>query len=162
MVKASEIVGRKVIARDGGKEIGTIADVFVDPSGKQVIGFAVSTGFLAGGKVAPWAAVQAIGPDSVVLDAATSVVKADEVPEIKNVLDKKLSVRGLRLQSTQGKELGKIEDFRFDEQSGAVEGFELAAGLFSHKPFLPAPPTIELGSDVAFVAPEAEATIEKP
>jgi len=44
---------------------------------------------------------------------------------------------------------------------GAIEGFELSGGVFGHKSILPAPPSIELGKDVAFVAPEVEETIEK-
>jgi uncharacterized protein YrrD len=162
MVRAGDVIGRRVMARDGGQEIGKIADVFVDGGGKQVVGFAISTGLVGGKKAAPWVAVQAIGPDSVVLDAAASVVKPDKLPDIKEVLDKEVAVRGLQLQSTQGKILGKIEDFRFDEKSGAIEGFELGGGgMFAHKTFLPAPPAIELGKDVAFVAPEVEETIEK-
>jgi uncharacterized protein YrrD len=161
MVKATDVIGRRVMAREGGQEIGKVADIFVDPAGKQVLGFLISTGGLGGKKAAPWAALQAIGPDSVVLDSVGSVVKPDKVPEIKEILDKELAVRGLQLHTTQGKTLGKIEDFRFDEQSGAIEGFELSGGVFGHKSILPAPPSIELGKDVAFVAPEVEETIEK-
>ena len=161
MVKANEVIGRKVMVREGGQEIGKIKDLVVDTAGKQVIGFVVSEGLMHSAKVAPWTALQAIGPDSVILSAADSVVKASEAPDIKAVLDKELNVRGLQLQTTQGKELGKIEDFRFNDRTGAIEGYELAGGLFSHNSFLPAPPSIELGKDLAFVAPEAEATIQK-
>jgi uncharacterized protein YrrD len=161
VIKAGEVIGRKVMVREGGQEIGKIKDLVVDPTGRQVIGFVVSEGLFGGAKVAPWQALQAIGPDSVVLNAAASVVKASQAPDIKAVLDKEVNIRGLQLQSTEGKELGKIEDFRFDERTGALEGYELAGGLFSHKSFLPMPPSIELGKDVAFVGPEVEATIQK-
>jgi uncharacterized protein YrrD len=161
VVKASEVIGRKVVVREGAEEIGKIKDLVVDATGKQVIAFVVSGGLMAGAKVAPWAALQAIGPDSVVLSVASSVVKASEAPDIKSVLDQELDIRGLQLQTTQGKELGKIDDFRFDASTGTIEGFELAGGLFSHGSFLPAPPSIELGKDLAFVLPEVEATVEK-
>lgn len=162
MVKASEVIGRKVVAREGGEEIGKIKDFVVDPTGKQVIGFVISEGLLSGSKVASWSAMQALGPDSIVLTTRGDVVKTSEAPDLKAVLDLGLTVRGLPLQSTEGKELGKIEDFLFDEQTGVIEGFELAGGLFSHGSFLPAPPSIELGKDLAFVDPEVEATIQKP
>ncbi len=161
MVKVSEVIGRKVTVRESGEEVGKIKDVVVDSTGKQVIGFVVSTGLVSSSKVAPWAALQAIGPDAVVLNAASSVVKADEVADIKAMLDKKIEIRGLQLQTTDGKELGKIDDYRFDERTGVIEGFELAGGLFSRKSFLPVPASIELGKDLAFVAPEAEETITK-
>jgi uncharacterized protein YrrD len=165
VAKASEVVGRPVVVREGGREAGKIRDLVVDPSGRQVLGFVVSEGLLKSTKVAPWMGVQAIGPDSVILSAVTSIVKAAEAPDIKSVLDKNLSIRGLRLQTTAGKDLGKVEDFQFDEHSGAVLGYELSGGIlsdaFGGRSFLPTPMSIELGTDLAFVGPEAEATIQK-
>ncbi|MCL5735680.1 MAG: PRC-barrel domain-containing protein [Actinobacteria bacterium] len=160
MVSASDVIGRKVVIRQGGQEAGKIKDVVVDSTGRQVLGFVISGGLIGGARVAPWAALQAIGPDSVILTAADSMVKAGDAPDIKAALDKDLEVRGLKLQTTQGKDLGKIEDFRFDERTGVVEGYELAGGLFSHRSFLPTPISLELGKDLAFVAPEAESTIQ--
>ncbi len=162
MVKAGEVIGRKVIGRESGEEIGKIKDLVIDPTGKQVIGFVISEGVIHGAKVAAWSTLQALGPDAVVLNASSSVVKAAEQPDIKAVLDKELSIRGLRLETTEGKELGKIEDFHFDERTGLVEGYELAGGLFSKGSFLPTPASIELGKDVAFVGPEAESSIQNP
>jgi uncharacterized protein YrrD len=165
VAKASEVIGRPVIVREGGQEVGKIKDLVVDQSGKQVLGFVVSEGLLSSTKVAPWSGLQAIGPDSVILSAAGSVVKAAGAPEIKSALDRGTNVRGLRLQTTEGKELGKIEDFQFDEHTGAVEGYELSGGIFSDtfegRSFLPTPMSIELGKDVAFIGPEAEATIQQ-
>jgi len=159
--KASEIIGRAVVAREGAEEIGKIKDLVVEPSGRQVLGFVVGEGLFSRAKVAPWMGVQAIGPDSVILAAATSVVKADEAPDIKEVLDKELTIRGLRIQTTDGKDLGKIDDFLFDEKTGAVQGYELSGGIFGRNSFMPTPMTLELGKDLAFVGPETEATIEK-
>ena len=165
MAKASEVIGRPVVVREGGTEAGKIKDLVVDPSGRQVLGFVISEGLFKGAKVAPWAGVQAIGPDSVILSAAASIVKSAEAPDIQAVLDKNLSIRGVKLQTTAGKELGKIEDFQFDEQTGAVLGYELSGGIlsdaFGGRSFLPTPMTIELGTELAFVGPEAEATLKK-
>lgn len=165
MARASEVVGRDVVVREGGKQAGKIKDLVVDPSGRQVLGFVISEGAFKSTRVAPWAGVQAIGPDSVILATEASIVKADDVPDIKSVLDKNLKIHGVRLQTTAGKDLGKIDDFRFDEQTGAVQGFELSGGVLSDalggRSYLPTPATIELGTDLAFVGPEAEAAIQK-
>lgn len=165
MVKAGEVIGRPVVVREGGKEVGKVRDLVVDQSGRQVLGFVISEGMLRITKVASWSALQAIGPDAVILGSAESVVKAGQVPEIKRILDQGTSIRGLRLQTTAGKELGKIEDFRFDERTGLVEGYELSGGLlsdaFGGHSFLPTPVSIELGKDVAFIGPDAEATIQQ-
>jgi uncharacterized protein YrrD len=163
LVKASDVIGRQITVRDGGRDIGRIKDLVVDLSGREVIGIVLSDGMFTSSRVAAWKAVQAFGPDSVVIDVAGSVVKASAAPDIKAVLDKKTRINGLRLLTTRGKELGKIIDFAFDETTGDVSGYELSSGLFSDtfegNPFLPTPQWIEFGKDVAFVAPEAEPTI---
>lgn len=163
-MKASDVIGRQITVRDGGQDIGKIRDLVVDSAGREVIGIVLSDGMFIGSRVAPWKAVQAFGPDSVVIDATGSVVKASAAPDIKAVLDKKTHIKGLKLLTTKGKELGKIVDVVFDETTGDVGGYELSGGLFSDTfkgiPFLPTPRWIELGKDVAFVGPEAEPTIK--
>lgn len=161
MQKASEIIGRAVVVREGAQEVGKIKDMVVDPAGRQVLGFVLSEGLFKSTKVVPWAGLQAIGPDSVIVDAPTSIVKAEEVPDIQAVLEKDLNIRGVRIQTTTGKDLGKIDDLQFDEQSGAVLGYELAGGVFGRNSYMPTPSSLELGKELAFVGPEAEATIEK-
>ncbi len=162
-MKASDVIGRKVTAREGGQEIGKVKDLAVDPAGREVLGIVLSDSILSGTRVAPWKAVQVVGPDSVILDSAGSVVKAKSIPEIQAALEKKLKVKGLKLMTNKGKELGKLTDAVFDEATGEVIGYELSSSLFSDvfdgTPFLPTPSWMEFGEDVAFVAPEAEATV---
>lgn len=166
MVKASDLLGRAVVSREGGRGLGRVKDVVVDHSGKQMLGIVVSEPFLRSARVALWASVLAVGPHSVVLDTARSVVDSADAPEIKSVLDKGTRIRGLTLQTTAGKEIGRIEDLQFDEESGLVLGYELSGGVFADtlggRPFLPSPSAIELGEDIAFVSPEVEATIQEP
>jgi uncharacterized protein YrrD len=165
VIKASDLIGRPVLVREGGREAGRVKDIVVDQPGRRVIGFVVSEGFLRSTRVAPWKTLLAIGPDAVILTSAERVVKVGDAPEIKAVLDAGNVIRGLRVQTTQGKQLGKIEDIHLNEQTGDVEGYELSGGAFLEafggRTFLPLPPSIELGKDVAFVAPEVESDIQQ-
>ncbi|MCL5735905.1 MAG: PRC-barrel domain-containing protein [Actinobacteria bacterium] len=165
MVKASEIVGRPVVLREGGRDAGRIRDLVVDAPGKRVLGFVIAEGLFRTTRVAPWAGLLVIGPDSVILAGLSSVVRPVDVPAIKEVLDGGNRIRGLRLQTTAGKDLGRIEDLLVNDQTGEVEGYELSGGVLSDTigghSFLPTPLSIELGKDVAFVAPEVEATIRQ-
>ena len=160
MQKANELVGRAVVVREGGQTVGKIKDIVLDESGRQVLGFVIAESLFST-KVAPWAGVQAIGPDSVILATAASVVKPEEAADINAVLERDVHIKGLHLQTTAGKVLGKIEDVRFDEHTGAVLGYELDGGVFGRKSVLPTPLNLEIGKDLAFVGPEAEATITK-
>ena len=53
--------------------------------------------------------------------------------------------------------MGKIEEFYFDPQTGAVKGFELSGG--KGRSFLPTPVSLQTGEDVALVDPSAVETI---
>lgn len=162
-MKASDVIGRRVTGREGGQEIGKVRDLAVDPTGRDVLGIVLSDGLLSGARVAPWKAVQAVGPDTVILDSADSVIKAKTSPEISVAVGSDSRIRGLKLLTTKGKDLGKITELVFDETNGEVTGYELSSSLFADvfdgTPFLPVPAWMEFGKDVAFVAPEVEATI---
>jgi uncharacterized protein YrrD len=165
VTKASEILGRPLVVREGGQAVGKVKDLVVDDSGKRVLGFVVSEGLFKTTKVALYASIQTIGPDSVIIGTADGLVKAVDAPDIKSVMDKGQKIRGIKVHTTGGKDLGEVDDFEFDDSTGAVLGYELSGGLFADvfggRSFLPTPASLELGKDVAFVGPEAEDTIHK-
>jgi uncharacterized protein YrrD len=161
VIKASEILGRPAVVREGGQKSGKVKDLVIDPSGRQVLGFVVAESVFRKTKVAAWAGLQTIGEDNVVFNTSDSVVKAVDAPDIKSVLDSKLKFKGRKLQTTAGKDLGEIDDVQFDEGTGMVLGYELSGGIFSGHHFLPTPAGMEVGKDIVFVAPEVEATIQK-
>ncbi len=99
-----------------------------------------------------------VGEDTLVIDSKTSVVKASEVPEMKDVFDRGNVLEGVRVRTTDGRDLGKFQAFYFDEKSGSILGYELSGGSGQKRrarSFLPAPAGFEAGKDVAFVSPEA-------
>ena len=67
MIKASDSLGRAIVIRDGGREVGKAKDLIVDDSGRRVLGFVISDGVMQGTKVAPWAGIAVIGPDTIIL-----------------------------------------------------------------------------------------------
>ena len=160
-MKASEVLGRAAVIREGGQKAGKVKDLVIDPSGRQVLGFVLAEGAFGKTLVARWAGLQTIGEDNVIFNATSDVVKAAGAPEIKDVLDSKLKFKGRKLQTSAGKDLGEIDDLQFDERTGAVLGYELSGGIFSGRHFLPTPPAMEVGKDIVFVAPEIEATIQR-
>ena len=166
MIKAGDVVGRTVTVREGGQMVGKVKDLVVDGSGGRVLGFLIGQGAFKRTKVAPYGELQALGPDSLVLSTEQSITKAADAIDIKAALAEDTKIRGLKLQTTDGKHLGTVEDFYFDEASGQVEGYEISGGVFSDafggRSFMPTHPSLELGEHVAFVDPEAEMTIRQP
>jgi uncharacterized protein YrrD len=114
-------------------------------------------GWFKEAKVVAWPSFRVIGLDAVIIDEEASVKRVSEVPEMKKVLEEGNVLLGVRVETTDGRELGKIEDFYFDPDTGIVKGFELSGG--KGRSFLPTPPSFQTGKDAAFVDPSAVETI---
>lgn len=109
-------------------------------------------------QVIPLPEIQAIGLDAVIVRSKDSVIDANRTPKIHQILHHNIVLRGTRFLTTDGINLGTLVDLFFDEASGLVEGYEVSGGLFadaySGRSFVPAPETLKIGYDVAFVSPE--------
>jgi len=165
MVRGRDILRLPVITRDIGKKVGQVEDLIIDRPGTRVLGILVGEkGILSDARVVAWAAILVVGLDAVIIDSESSVVKASEVPEIKEVLERGFVLEGTRVQTTAGRELGAIENFFFDGATGMVEGYELTGGLNEQQPsgsaFMPTLPSFEAGKDYAFVDSSATDALE--
>jgi len=158
MRRGKDVVGLPVITRDNGTKIGKVEDVVLDRACTKVLGLLVDeAGWFSSARVVAWPSILVVGLDAVIIDAEASVKKASEVPEMNEVLEGGYVLQGLELETTQGKKLGRIEEFYFDPSAGTVQGFELSGGR--ERSFVPLPPTFQTGQDVAFVDPSVEGTI---
>ncbi|BAY65543.1 PRC-barrel domain-containing protein [Calothrix brevissima NIES-22] len=159
MRKGSDIIDKVVVTYDAGKKIERIQDLIFDQNRNQILGFLVEEkGLFRDAKVIPLQEVRAIGLDAIVVNSKQSVVEAHLVPAIKEILHHNIVLRGTRILTTEGLDLGGLVDLFFDEHSGLVEGYEVSGGVFadvySGRSFVPAPETLKIGADVAFVPPE--------
>jgi uncharacterized protein YrrD len=158
MRRGKDAGGLPVITRDTGKNVGKVEDLVLDLQGSRVLGILVDeAGWFKEAKVVAWPSFRAVGLDAVIIDEEASAKKASEIPEMSEVLDGGTVLVGVRVETTDGRELGKIEDFFFDPETGAVKGFELSGG--KGRSFLPASAGFQAGKDVAFVDPSAVETI---
>ena len=122
MRKGKDANGLLVITRDTGKKVGKVEDLVLDAQGSRVLGILVDeAGWFREAKVVPWPSFRAIGLDVVIIDEEASAKKASDVPEMSEVLEGGNVLVGVRVTTTDGRELGKIEDFYFDPQTGRRE-----------------------------------------
>jgi uncharacterized protein YrrD len=166
MRKGSDIIGKPVVAYDTGERFERILDLVFDPSAGRLLGFVVSeSGLFGPARVLPLPEVHAIGPDAVIVPAKGVIVRADQLPEIKHILDRNNALKGKQLITTEGRHLGTLADLYFDERSGAIEGYEISGGPFASadtgRSFVPAPHAQTIGRDVVFVPPETAGLMEE-
>ncbi len=158
MRKGKDAGGLLVVTRDTGKKLGKVEDLVLDRQGSRVLGILMDeAGWFKEAKVVAWPSFRVIGLDAVIIDNEASVKKASEVPEMSEVLEGGNVLIGARVSTTDGRELGKIEEFYFDPETGVVQGYELSGG--KGRSFLPTPASFQTGEDVAFVDPSVVETI---
>jgi uncharacterized protein YrrD len=166
MRKGTDLIGKPVVAFDNGEEFETIKDLLFDQENNQLLGFLVDEGgWFSSARVLPLQNIQSIGPDAIIVPAKNTVVNATQVPTINRILERNNVLKGTKIMTTDGRDLGTLVDLYFNEQTGIVEGYEASGGLFadaySGRSFVPAPHTIKIGEDVAFVPPETADLMEE-
>jgi uncharacterized protein YrrD len=109
--------------------------------------------------------IHAIGPDTIIVRSKDAVVPADSDRVIQRILERNNVLKGTTIVTTDGQDLGTLVDLYFDEQTGIIEGYEASGGIFadaySGRSFVPAPQTLKIGEDVAFVPPETAHLMEE-
>lgn len=159
MRKGRDVIGKPVIAYDSGERIETVVDVIFDQHENCLLGFLIDEGgWFSNAKVLPLDRVKAIGVDALIIPSKDSIAPSSDYPRIHKVLEHNNILNGTKIMTTDGRDLGTLVDFYFDEVTGAVEGYEASGGLFadaySGRSFVPAPQTLKIGEDIAFVPTE--------
>jgi uncharacterized protein YrrD len=166
MRKGRDIIGKSVIAYDSGKKITNVIDLIFDQNDNRLLGFLVEEGGLfSSAKVLPLYLVKALGVDAIIIPDRQSIAPSQSYADIHTILDNNNVLNGTRIMTTDGRDLGKLIDFYFDETTGIIEGYETSGGLFadaySGRSFVPAPKTLKIGRDVAFVPVETVELMEE-
>lgn len=166
MRKGSDVIGKAIIAYDTGRRVERVLDLLFDQTSNQVLSLLVDEGGLFhSARIILWQNVQAIGPNAIVVPSHNVAISANEVPEVQQLLKRNVVLRGTRILTTDGRDLGAITDMYFDEQTGNLEGYETSGGLFadaySGRSFIPVVQAVNIGRDVAFVPPETANLMEE-
>lgn len=166
MLKGSDVIGLPVVTFDSGEKIEKVGDVIFDHSANQVLAFLVDEGgWFSSARVVPFDSVQTVGPDAVIVPGKSVIVEARQVPAVARILECDNVLKGTKIMTTDGRDLGAMRDLYFDQETGRVEGFEVSGGLFADayegRSFVPAPHTLTIGEDVAFVPPATADLMEE-
>lgn len=166
MYMGRDIIGRPVVSYDMGQKIGVVKDLIFDQNNDRLLGFLLSEPSLFNSAdVLLLKDVQAIGPDAVITASKDAIGKANQIPTINDILKHNNILKGTRILTLDGRDLGTMVDLYFDEWSGDIEGYEVSGGLFadaySGRSFVPAPQTLKIGQDVAFVPRETADLMEE-
>jgi uncharacterized protein YrrD len=156
MLKGRDILDKSVVSYETGERFEKVKDLLFDQNNNQLLGLLLEEkSWFKSAKIVLLKDVQAVGPDAVIVPSQDVVVSAKDIALVDQILERNNILKGTQIMTTDGRNLGTMIDLYFDEQTGAVEGYEVSGGLFadaySGRSFVPAIQTLKIGEDVAFV-----------
>lgn len=116
-IKYSEVLNRLVLDRRTAEEVGRVEQLWIEPQAHQIVGFTCKSGFLGSKKRSfAWEQIEAIGNDSILLNLNPNEVELDKP-------DPAFFLIGHEVWTDAGNKAGKIVDYLFVPQTGAIVGY---------------------------------------
>ena len=155
MFRLGDVIGKTVVSVTSGAKLGTISDALLQPGGEGVIALVLGGGLLAKEHVLPLEDVQTFGADAVLARTDERLMNAREWRQSETSAVRSSAVRGRRVVTASGTEIGHVSDFVVDETSGAFDGIEVESrsfgGLRTHRRTIPASAAPRVGPDAIVV-----------
>ncbi|MFT9486995.1 MAG: PRC-barrel domain-containing protein [Tepidibacillus sp.] len=159
MRKTEDVIGLPVIDLSSGKKIGVTKDVYFDENG-ELKGIAVeSDGLFGKRQYLAFEHIGAIGDDAITVGTKRFLTSLDLIEQYYGIYSGKKRYKGLPVFTTNGHELGQIQDVYFMEEMGKILGYELSDGFLTDvtegRKVIQYPKRMVLGED-AMIVPQDE------
>lgn len=165
-MKIKDMIGLPVIEIEHGKKIGSVKDIFFN--NKWVLqGILLDTRhWFSSPRIVPWDELVSAGPDAVMIPSSDNVYTLQEDASRMRLAADGGSLIGLPVMTTNGRNLGKVDDVYLEENMGKqIKGFELTDGLFTDlqegRKKIPCYENITFGEDAIIVPVNAEQDINE-
>jgi uncharacterized protein YrrD len=128
-----------VYSKSSAEQVGRVTRYVIDTASRRIVAVHVA-GRRRKALLVDWAHVVGFGPDAVVIDESSHLHPPRTELE-ERVAAGRLDLRGHRVLTDAGFDLGPLVDVEFDEASGTIERLETArsrvrgAGLLSIGPY---------------------------
>lgn len=155
-IEARKLIGLPVAAMDTQSKIGEIRQILVDPENGRLLGFEIATGgILNPKKILATTDIRDWDPNGIVTASIDNLVESKEVVRIKEVLDRKIFLIGMKAKTESGKGLGMVEDLLIDTDTECVAKYYLK-DLLGKARILTADKVIKIDRQIIFADDTAE------
>lgn len=167
LLKATDIIGKKVLSVLEGKEFAEVDDIVYDPQENKVKALLIDPGgWFSDAKVVLFEDVQSMGKDDILVESEKVVKKASDVSKkISGITNDNKHLTHTKIITEDGTKLGRVTDILFDPKTGKVEEFEVSKGglldFASGKKRVHVSDIITVGTDATIVKGYAKLEVEK-
>ncbi|NEO25993.1 MAG: hypothetical protein F6K03_03620, partial [Kamptonema sp. SIO4C4] len=144
-----------------------IEDLLINQNRNLCVGFLVSEGgrYQQNQCILPLQQVTEITREGVITQSETNLIPRSQAYKLLEQGKRGIFLKGDRILTTDGHNLGTVVDFYFSPQTGIIAGYEVAGGMFTNAKlghtFVPKPRIIEVGAEVMLVPTETIETMEE-
>jgi sporulation protein YlmC with PRC-barrel domain len=148
VIRLSQVMGRRVMARDNAQVVGTIRRLQLDVATARIVGIEID-GALDRDTIVEWPAVVAVGDDALMIDNASDRrAPLDEAEQA--FVAGEFDLEGKLVMHDTGDALGRLEDLAYDEKTGRVTELFVAGYV------VPVERMVALGSYALIIAAPAQ------
>lgn len=146
-----------------GNKLGTVYDLLFDEQGVLSAVQLDAKGIWRKGRIIPKENILSIGEDAITVETEDVDTPIDPTP-FHSVIDGNDKLKGKPVITTNGIELGMVEDVYFQEEVGTIIGYELTDGFLSDvtqgRKLLPKVDPMTVGADAIVVPSEMEENLQ--
>jgi uncharacterized protein YrrD len=126
--KYSEVLGLPVITAKDGMKIGTLKDIVFSSDNKGIIAFILEKdSHIIKGNIILLEHVRSLGNDALIIDDSCCLLDYRKFKKGSNI-NKEVKLRGLKIYTHSGEDIGVVQDVFFDYRTGKVEGVQVSDG----------------------------------
>lgn len=127
--KYSDVLGLPAISAKNGMKLGTVKDVAFCKDNKGVIGFILEKDVHSlKGNVVLLRDVLSLGNDALIIDESNGLMEYRKFKKTPEMLEQ-MHLRGFKIYTHSGDDIGIVQDILFDYRTGKVEGVQVSDGL---------------------------------
>lgn len=111
----SSLMGLPIGSIEDRAKVGVVGDIIINPDDGLLLGIIAKTGILnTQPRFVSWSDIREVEGGAVVINSKDDLCEIDEVIRVKEVIDKKFSLTGLPVVTTDGNSIGDVYDFEVD------------------------------------------------
>ena len=119
LINGSRLYGTQVLSLHLGGAIARTGEPIIDPNDLKIIAFRVSGAQVGGenGDILETQSIREFSNMGMIIDSIDELVKREDIVRLDEIMKLNFRLIGLRVESKDGKKLGKVEDYTIDPEN---------------------------------------------
>lgn len=122
LLYSSRLRGTPIVSFQTNTPVGQVTDIIVDPDNLRIIAFRISSPLVdRSTTILSISSVRGYSSYGIVIDSVDEFVADDDIIHVSKVLELNFDLIGLKVESRQGHNIGRVMDFTVDSKSFTVQ-----------------------------------------